>query len=53
VKSLRRSLASRAAPAGKTFAAALAELGEQGLADRTGCLGNFSMLARLLNAFLV
>jgi 4-carboxymuconolactone decarboxylase len=32
------------------FAAALAELGEQGVVDLIGCLGNFSMLAMLLNA---
>ena len=38
---------------GETFAAALAELGEQGLVDLIGCLGNFSMLAMLLNAFQV
>jgi 4-carboxymuconolactone decarboxylase len=37
----------------ETFAAALAELGEQGLVDLIGCLGNFSMLATLLNAFQV
>jgi 4-carboxymuconolactone decarboxylase len=33
-----------------TFAAALAELGEQGVVDLIGSLGNFSMLAMLLNA---
>jgi 4-carboxymuconolactone decarboxylase len=33
-----------------TFAAALAELGEQGIVDLIGSLGNFSMLAMLLNA---
>jgi 4-carboxymuconolactone decarboxylase len=37
----------------ETFAAALAELGERGLVDLIGCLGNFSMLAMLLNAFQV
>jgi 4-carboxymuconolactone decarboxylase len=36
-----------------TFAAALGELGEQGLVDLIGSLGNFSMLAMLLNAFQV
>jgi 4-carboxymuconolactone decarboxylase len=34
----------------QTFAAALAEFGEQGVVDLIGCLGNFSMLAMLLNA---
>jgi 4-carboxymuconolactone decarboxylase len=33
-----------------TFAAALTELGEQGVVDLIGSLGNFSMLAMLLNA---
>jgi 4-carboxymuconolactone decarboxylase len=33
-----------------TFATALAELGEQGIVDLIGSLGNFSMLAMLLNA---
>jgi 4-carboxymuconolactone decarboxylase len=33
-----------------TFAHALAELGEQGIVDLIGSLGNFSMLAMLLNA---
>jgi 4-carboxymuconolactone decarboxylase len=33
-----------------TFAAAQAELGEQGIIDLIGSLGNFSMLAMLLNA---
>ena len=33
-----------------TFAEALAELGEQGIVDLIGSLGNFSMLAMLLNA---
>jgi 4-carboxymuconolactone decarboxylase len=33
-----------------TFALALAELGEQGVVDLIGSLGNFSMLAMLLNA---
>jgi 4-carboxymuconolactone decarboxylase len=33
-----------------TFAEALAELGEQGVVDLIGSLGNFSMLAMLLNA---
>jgi 4-carboxymuconolactone decarboxylase len=37
----------------ETFAAALDELGEQGTVDLIGCLGNFSMLAMLLNAFQV
>lgn len=37
----------------ETFAAAMAELGERGLVDLIGCLGNFSMLAMLLNAFQV
>jgi len=32
------------------FAEALAELGEQGIVDLIGSLGNFSMLAMLLNA---
>ncbi len=36
-----------------TFDAALAEWGEAGLVDLIGCLGNFSMLAMLLNAFQV
>jgi 4-carboxymuconolactone decarboxylase len=36
-----------------TFAQALAVLGEQGVVDLIGCLGNFSMLAMLLNAFQV
>jgi len=35
---------------GATFAAALDELGEQGIVDLIGSLGNFSMLAMLLNA---
>ena len=34
-----------------TFAQAVAVLGEQGVVDLIGCLGNFSMLAMLLNAF--
>jgi 4-carboxymuconolactone decarboxylase len=34
----------------EVFAAALAELGEQGVVDLIGSLGNFSMLAMLLNA---
>jgi 4-carboxymuconolactone decarboxylase len=38
---------------GETFAAALAQFGEQGLVDLIGCLGNFTMLAMLLNAFQV
>jgi 4-carboxymuconolactone decarboxylase len=38
---------------GETFAAALDEFGEQGLVDLIGSLGNFSMLAMLLNAFQV
>jgi 4-carboxymuconolactone decarboxylase len=33
-----------------TFAIAVAELGEQGVVDLIGSLGNFSMLAMLLNA---
>lgn len=33
-----------------TFSEALAELGEQGIVDLIGSLGNFSMLAMLLNA---
>jgi 4-carboxymuconolactone decarboxylase len=33
-----------------TFAEALAELGDQGVVDLIGSLGNFSMLAMLLNA---
>jgi 4-carboxymuconolactone decarboxylase len=37
----------------ETFAAALAEFGEQGLVDLIGSLGNYSMLAMLLNAFQV
>ena len=37
----------------ETFDAALAEWGERGLVDVIGCLGNFSMLAMLLNAFQV
>jgi 4-carboxymuconolactone decarboxylase len=37
----------------ETFAAALDEFGEAGLVDLIGCLGNFSMLAMLLNAFQV
>jgi 4-carboxymuconolactone decarboxylase len=36
-----------------TFAAALDELGEQGVVDLIGSLGNFSMLAMLLNTFQV
>ena len=36
-----------------TFAAALAAFGEQGLVDLIGALGNFSMLAMLLNTFQV
>ncbi|MGH3280461.1 MAG: carboxymuconolactone decarboxylase family protein [Trebonia sp.] len=36
-----------------TFGAALAEWGEAGLVDVIGCLGNFSMLAMLLNTFQV
>jgi len=36
-----------------TFDAALAEWGEAGLVDIIGCLGNFSMLAMLLNVFQV
>jgi len=37
----------------ETFALALAEFGEQGLVDLIGSLGNFSMLAMLLNTFQV
>ena len=36
-----------------TFDAALDEWGEAGLVDIIGCLGNFSMLAMLLNTFQV
>jgi 4-carboxymuconolactone decarboxylase len=36
-----------------TFAAGLAAFGEQGLVDLIGSLGNFSMLAMLLNTFEV
>jgi 4-carboxymuconolactone decarboxylase len=36
-----------------TFKAALAEFGEAGVVDLIGSLGNFSMLAMLLNAFQV
>jgi 4-carboxymuconolactone decarboxylase len=34
----------------ETFAAALGEFGEAGLVDLIGSLGNYSMLAMLLNA---
>ncbi|MBL7631014.1 carboxymuconolactone decarboxylase family protein [Frankia sp. CN6] len=37
----------------ETFAAGLAAFGERGLVDLIGCLGNFSMLAMLLNTFQV
>jgi 4-carboxymuconolactone decarboxylase len=37
----------------ETFAAGLAAFGEQGLVDLIGSLGNFSMLAMLLNTFQV
>ena len=37
----------------ETFDAAHAEWGEAGLVDIIGCLGNFSMLAMLLNTFQV
>lgn len=37
----------------ETFAAGLAEFGERGLVDLIGSLGNFSMLAMLLNTFQV
>jgi 4-carboxymuconolactone decarboxylase len=37
----------------ETFDAALAEWGEAGLVDIIGCLGNFAMLAMLLNTFQV
>ena len=36
-----------------TFAAGLEAFGEQGLVDLIGSLGNFSMLAMLLNTFQV
>lgn len=36
-----------------TFAEALTIFGEAGLVDTIGCLGNFSMLAMLLNTFQV
>jgi len=36
-----------------TFTVALEELGEQGVVDLIGSLGNFSMLAMLLNTFQV
>jgi 4-carboxymuconolactone decarboxylase len=36
-----------------TFTQAVAVLGEQGVVDLIGCLGNFSMLAMLLNTFQV
>ena len=36
-----------------TFARAVAELGEQGVVNLIGCLGNFAMLAMLLNTFQV
>jgi 4-carboxymuconolactone decarboxylase len=37
----------------RTFTAALERWGERGLVDLIGCLGNFIMLAMLLNAFQV
>jgi 4-carboxymuconolactone decarboxylase len=37
----------------ETFALALGEFGESGLVDLVGSLGNYSMLAMLLNAFQV
>jgi len=37
----------------ETFAEAMAEFGEQGLVDLIGSLGNYSMLAMLLNTFQV
>jgi 4-carboxymuconolactone decarboxylase len=37
----------------ETFGLALDEFGEQGLVDAIGALGNFSMLAMLLNTFQV
>jgi 4-carboxymuconolactone decarboxylase len=37
----------------ETFAAGLAEFGEQGLVDLIASLGNYSMLAMLLNTFQV
>ena len=37
----------------ETFAAALGEFGEAGLVDLIGSLGNYSMLAMLLNTFQV
>jgi 4-carboxymuconolactone decarboxylase len=36
-----------------TFGQAMDILGEQGVVDLIGCLGNFSMLAMLLNTFQV
>ena len=39
--------------ADETFAAALGEFGDRGVVDLIGSLGNFSMLAMLLNAFEV
>jgi 4-carboxymuconolactone decarboxylase len=36
-----------------TFGQAVAVLGEQGVVDLIGCLGNFAMLAMLLNTFQV
>ena len=37
----------------KTFKAAQQQFGDQGVLDIVACIGNFSMLAMLLNAFLV
>jgi 4-carboxymuconolactone decarboxylase len=37
----------------ETFAAALARFGDSGLVDLIGALGNFALLAMLLNAFQV
>jgi 4-carboxymuconolactone decarboxylase len=37
----------------ETFKLALDEFGEQGLVDLIGSLGNYSMLAMLLNTFQV
>jgi 4-carboxymuconolactone decarboxylase len=37
----------------ETFTVALSEFGEQGLVDLIGCLGNFALMAMLLNTFQV
>jgi hypothetical protein len=47
------SAGERCSVSDDTFARAMAVLGEQGMADLIGCLGNFSMLAMLLNTFQV